>query len=379
VNVEHLRTWAEIDLAALCHNTSIARSLAGTRQLMAVVKADAYGHGVTSVIHSLVDQVDLFGVSGLKEAQEIREAGIQTPVFLLSVSLSTELSEICDLENIIVTISSLEEAKALSSTAARKDRCIKIHCVIDTGMGRIGFLPSQWEKALVTELRSLPNIKLTGIMSHLPSADEDEAFTRQQIKKFHQLAEKTADLDAHIVNSAGLIGYREEAIGNMVRPGLLLYGTAPIAVPSLDLKPVMSLKSRVMIVRDLPKGSGISYGRRFITEKSTKVATVGIGYGDGYRRELSWPNGVVLIRGVRCHVLGRVTMDQIMVDVTDLNGVSPGEEVLLFGQSCLGSHGMLSVEEVAKRAGLIPWEIFTGITPRVDRIYTSGNLSGETS
>jgi alanine racemase len=246
-------------------------------------------------------------------------------------------------------------------------------------MGRFGFQPEEWERTLIAELQSLPGIRLTGLMSHLPSADEDEVFTQRQLRDFSQLVEKVPGLDAHIVNSAGLIAYGGEQIGNIVRPGLMLYGCSPVDAPGLDLHPVMSLKSRIAVVRMLPAGSGISYGRSYVTEKPMRVATVAVGYGDGYRRHVSGNGGEVAVRGQRCRILGRVTMDQIMIDVDHLRDVAAGDEVLLFGSSGPGDSVRISVEEVAQKAGSIPWEIFTGITPRVLRIPSVGTVVRETS
>ena len=373
-----LRTWAEVDLAALRHNAEIARSLAGDRRIMAVVKADAYGHGVIPIARCLQGSVDMLGVSGLQEAREIREAGVRCPIYLLGASLEVELPGIIDLEGLVLTLSSMQEARALSREADRRGRCIPVHVAIDTGMGRIGFRPEEWGKALVEELEALPGLKLTGLMSHLPSADEDERFTRQQFRQFTELSELLPGLDFHIANSAGLIGYGEEQIGNLIRLGLLFYGCSPIDTSNLDLRPVMSLKSRVTLVRELPAGSSISYGRSFVTGKPMRVATVAVGYGDGYRRHLSGNGAEVGIREQRCRVLGKVTMDQIMIDVDHLPEVVAGDEVLLFGSSGSKHPLVIPVEEVAEKAGTIPWEIFTGITPRVRRIYQSDQSERET-
>ena len=372
------RTWAEVDLAALRHNAEVARKLAGEHRIMAVVKADAYGHGILPVARCLESKVDLLGVSGLLEAREIREAGINCPIYLLGASLEVELAGIVGLENLVLTLSSMEEARALSREAVRQARCIPVHVAIDTGMGRIGFQPDEWGQTLIEELENLPGLKLTGLMSHLPSADEDKDFTRQQFRQFSQLSAVLPGLDLHIANSAGLIGYGEQPIGNLVRLGLLLYGCSPIDAANLSLRPVMSLKSRVTVVRHLPPGSSISYGRSFVTAKTMRIATVAVGYGDGYRRHLSGNAAEVGIRGRRCRVLGKVTMDQIMVDVDHVPEVIAGDEVLLFGSSGSNQPLVIPVEEVAEKAETIPWEIFTGITPRVRRMYRSEHSERET-
>ncbi|NIP93746.1 MAG: alanine racemase, partial [Akkermansiaceae bacterium] len=208
-------------------------------------------------------------------------------------------------------------------------------------------------------------IKITGIGSHLPSADEDPEFTRRQFETFDALVESLQRHGEvphiHLANSAGLLGYSSRTT-NLVRPGLMLYGVAPLPEHQDKLRTVMTLKSRVAVIRDLPAGHGISYGRTFVTKRPTRVATIGIGYGDGYPRSLSSHGTELFVRGHRVPLLGRVTMDQVMADVTDLPACDAGDEVELFGPH-------IPVPEVAAKAGTIAWEVFTGITPRVARIY----------
>jgi len=229
-------------------------------------------------------------------------------------------------------------------------------------MGRGGFLPSKLNAAL-SEILKLKNINIEGIGSHLPSADEDREFTLSQFETFTNIV-KNCDYTfkyIHLANSAGILDY-SSSICNLCRPGLMLYGVSPIPEYQKKLKPVMSLKSKITIIRELPAGHGVSYGRSVLLDKPTRVATVGAGYGDGYPRSLSLQHASVMIRGVRCPILGRVTMDQIMIDVTAHPEAAAGDEVELFGQK-------ISVTEVAKNAGTISWEILTRITPRVTRIY----------
>ena len=213
-------------------------------------------------------------------------------------------------------------------------------------------------------MEALPNLEIEGIGSHLPSADEDEDFTRAQFAKYAEILRSLGGPERfrwrHLSNSAGLLGYGRESC-NLARPGLMLYGISPLPRHPVKLKNVMSLKSRVTLVRTLPAGHGVSYGRAFVTTRPTRVATVGIGYGDGYPRHLSGNGAEAFIRGRRFPLLGRVTMDQIMVDVTG-SDVAEGDEVELFGPN-------IRVDEVAAKAGTIAWEILTGITPRVVRVY----------
>jgi alanine racemase len=230
-------------------------------------------------------------------------------------------------------------------------------------MGRGGFLPDQLSEALA-RIAASPGLELTGLGSHLPVADEDPVFTRSQFALFDSLVEslpgRPAGFQVHLSNSAGLLDFHSRTT-NLVRPGLLLYGISPTTPHQEALKPVMTLKSRVSLVNHLPRGHGVSYGRTLRT-RDTRAAVIGLGYGDGYPRALSGQGTEVLVRGVRCPLLGRVTMDQIIVDVTDLPECRPGDEVELFGPNLL-------VPELARKAGTIPWEILTQITPRVTRRY----------
>ncbi|HEX5791306.1 MAG TPA: alanine racemase, partial [Luteolibacter sp.] len=262
-----------------------------------------------------------------------------------------------------------EEARHFEQLAAAAGRRLPVHLAVDTGMGRGGFLPEVLLRVL-PELEALPHLQLEGIGSHLPSADEDPEFTRQQIAVFENLVQALGGAGrfkwVHLLNSAGLMGY-ECPVCNLARPGLMLYGVSPLPERQRELHNVMTLKSRISLVRTLPAGHGVSYGRQFVTTRPTQVATVGAGYGDGYPRHLSGQGAEVFVAGRRCPVLGRVTMDQIMIDVTGVEGAQEGCEVELFGAN-------IPVAEVAAKAGTIAWEILTGITPRVARSYRTSNV-----
>lgn len=229
-------------------------------------------------------------------------------------------------------------------------------------MGRGGLLPDQLAIAL-EKIKLLPNLNIEGLGSHLPSADEDREFTLDQFARFENaVAQCYYDFKfIHLANSAGLLDYQSN-VTNLVRPGLMLYGISPIPAYQEQLRPAMTLKSSISLIRKLPKGHGISYGRTTILERDSRIATIGIGYGDGYPRSISHQQPEAWIRGKRCPILGRVTMDQLMVDVTELAEASEGDEVELFGENILAT-------EVAEKSGTIAWEIFTRITPRVTRIY----------
>lgn len=357
------RAWAEIDLGALGRNVDLAREWSDSA-LMVVVKAGAYGHGLETIARVLAEKdVAFLGVAHVVEARRIRDAGVMTPIYLLGATWAEEREEIVAREW-TPCLSSLEEAEHFNALAMAAGKRLRVHLAVDTGMGRGGFVLDGIEESFDC-LGRMPHLEIEGIGSHLPSADEDEAFTQQQIRCFREVVGRLGGAGrfkwVHLLNSAGLIGY-EKGPCNLARPGLMLYGVSPFAARQAALSTVMTLKSRVTLIRTLPAGHGVSYGRQFVTTRPTKVATVGIGYGDGYPRHISGQGGEVWVGGRRCPILGRVTMDQLMVDVTEVDGVREGDEVELFG-----AH--IPVSEVAEKAGTIAWEIFTGITPRVLRCY----------
>ncbi|MDB6152750.1 MAG: Alanine racemase [Chthoniobacteraceae bacterium] len=370
------RCWAEIDFPALQRNLAAVRTCIGEgTAIMAVVKANAYGHGMAEVVRALSDRVEMFGVANLSEARALYAAagGSASRIYILGPALPGERPEIVK-HGFVPAVSSAEEAAAYSALAMaeieRQNPAARfsIHLTIDTGMGRIGV----WQDEAVAAARDilkLPGVKIAGFASHLPVSDEDDAFTHAELARFRALVIELRALGlesaiAHIENSAGIIGFSSQA-GDLVRAGLMLYGSSPRPDFQSKLTPVLTWKSRVTLVRDVPAGRGISYGRTFITPKPMRIATLGVGYADGYPRHLSGKNAEVLIRGSRCAVLGRVTMDQILVDVSAWPDVAPGEEVVLLGQQ--GRQEILAAE-LAEKAGTIPWEIFTGIGTRVVRI-----------
>lgn len=357
------RAWVEIDLAALKKNLGVARE-AFAGDVMAVVKAGAYGHGLEDIAKALAGEgIAFFGVANVGEARRIRLAGVETRIYLLGATWAGEREEIVAREW-TPCISSIAEAEQFNRLAAAQGKRLKVHLAVDTGMGRGGFVAEHLGETLAT-LGKLEHLEIEGIGSHLPSADEDEEFTLRQFACFEAIV---ADLGGaerfrwrHLSNSAGLLGYAP-GVCNLARPGLMLYGVSPLPEFQEKLSNVMTLKSRVTLVRTLPAGHGISYGRQFQTTRPTRVATVGIGYGDGYPRHVSGNGAEVWIRGRRFPILGRVTMDQMMIDVTGSDEVAEGDEVELFGTN-------IPVSWLATKADTIAWEIFTGITPRVTRCY----------
>jgi alanine racemase len=361
------RCWAEIDIEAMRSNLRTIRTMAteGVR-LVAIVKADAYGHGLAEVAPQLDRDVDFFGVASLSEARTIRSSGASAPVLILGPALPEERQAIVD-QAFIPTVSTVEEAVGYAECVSSAER-VSIHFVIDTGMGRIGSSEEEAERVFRT-IWAIPRLRMMALSSHLPVADEDEEYTRQQLDRFRALAARLFpdEQPAAILNSAGVMRFgMGAASGDLVRVGLSVYGISPLSEFQPKFRPAMTLKTRVVLVRSLEPGRSISYGRTFVTPGKMKVATLCVGYGDGFNRHLSGRETDVLIGGCRCPLLGRVTMDQIMVDVTHLGRVEPGDEVVLIGRQ--GDQEILA-SELASKAGTIAWEIFTGITKRVVRIY----------
>jgi len=369
-------TFAEIDLAALQHNLRVIRStLPGTTEILAVVKADAYGHGFEEISRELEELgVNAFGVAFLAEAIQLRKSGIDKPILLLG-GIYPGQERKCIGFNLSTVVFTLEQARALNQAAGKLFRKAQIHLKIDTGMGRLGITYSD-APAFLAELRKLPNLALEGVISHFASADElDESgqhFTRVQAERFEWVLAETLKAGfvpryTHIANSAGaLLGNCTDC--NLVRPGITLYGALPSPdfQGRLDLRPVMRLKSRIAMLKWVEAGTTISYARRFTASDRTLIASVPVGYADGYPRALT-NRGEVLVRGQRARVTGTVCMDWIMLDVTGIDGVAVGDEVVLMGADTSGN--CIHAEELATWAGTIPYEIFCGISKRVPRVY----------
>lgn len=360
------RCWAEIETTALRHNADVARAhLAPGGALLAVVKANAYGHGLAAVAKALETKADLFGVANLDEAIETRDA-LPQPVLILGPALPSERAEIIE-RRFIPTISSAEEAREFSRLT--NGETVAVNCAIDTGMGRIGMT----EEAAIDELKtiaSLSGVEIHSISTHLPAAEEDEGYTTDQLSRFQALVRQIrlavpGKYKVHALPSAGLLAFAD-ANFEIARAGLMLYGVSPAPRFQDELRPAMAFKSRVVLVRDVAVGTSVSYGRTWIAPRKTRIATLSVGYADGFPRFLSGRGAAVLIRGRRCPVLGRVTMDLTMADVTDLDSLAVGDEAVLIGRQ--GAED-ISAREVAERAGTIAWEIFTGIGSRVARVY----------
>lgn len=375
------RCWAEVDLSALRGNLAWIRHRVGPGvKIVTVVKADAYGHGLKQIAALLMQSgTDIFGVANLAEAQSIRCVGHGWPILMLGACLPQEV-EAAVRDEVMPTISSLAEAKAFNAAAGRLGKKAAVHLKVDTGMGRLG-APVAGALRLVAAVTALPHLSLAGLYTHYAAAEDDAAFTAAQQKK---LTVVLAALQArglvpplvHAANSAGLL-HERRIVGNVVRPGLLVYGVVPPGRRRVStaqrgvFHPALSLKCRVSFVKDVPKGTPLSYGHTFTTPRAMRVATVTAGYGDGFPRAAS-NRAEVLVRGHRCRVLGRVTMDQTLVDVSGVRGVKPGDEVVLIGRQ---GRGQITVAELAAACGTIPWEILTNITYRVPRLYRGSHAA----
>ena len=360
------RCWAEIDQDALRHNAAVVRERMGPQvELIAVVKANAYGHGMVGVAKALGNAAQLFGVANLEEAQTLRKEAWQ-PIIVLGPALPQERRPIAE-EGFIPSVSTLEEAEEFDRAGISAP--VAINLVIDTGMGRMG-VPQAEATELFRKLLALPNIRVHSLSTHLPVSNEDETFTRAELAQFSELVKKLraefpVKFQVHVLPSAGVLAYSEASF-DVVRTGLILYGISPLPEFQKLLKPVMTWKTRIALIRKMPAGHGISYGRTFITPREMRVATLSAGYADGYPRHLSNRGAAVLVRGRRCPLLGRVTMDLMMIDVSHLENVTVGDEVVLMGRQ---GDEEISASELAERADTITWEITTRIGSRVRRVF----------
>lgn len=357
---------SEIDLSALQHNLKIIRKIAADRVVIAVVKADSYGHGAVQISKELVAEgVSYLAVAYTEEAKILREAGIKARILVLFDRFDVADYFAYDL---IPVIYSTDTAAAFSKEAIRRNRKISVHLKIDTGMGRTGFMPDESVSAAVF-ISNLEGIEIEGLLSHFSEADSgDSLYALQQLEFFNRvrrdIQEKTGrKLLAHMANSAALFSLKEGLL-DAVRPGLVLYGYSPFQ-DGYGLRPLMKVKTRVLFIRRLPAGTPISYGRSFITKRESRIAVVPVGYADGYSRLFS-NNADMLVRGRRAPVAGRICMDVTMLDVTEIDDISDGEEVVLLGRQ--GSD-MITAKELSSRINTVPYEILTSLGSRAKKEY----------
>lgn len=368
------RCWVEIDLAALERNLKLIRaSLPPRIKYVAVVKADAYGHGLPQVAARLMHAgADLFGVANIAEAMTIRELSTDWPVLLLSPVLPDEDRYLAEFD-LAATVSSLDEVRRFDAIGRAAGKPVAVHLKIDTGMGRLGV----WHtgaRALFDAVAAAPGLQLAGVFTHFSSADEDQAFTAEQRRIFLEALASLPGLSErniliHADNSAGLETTPGESVFNAVRVGLLQFGILPhphSMLARVQTEPVFSFHTRVGLVKQLPAGTSISYGRTALLHRESRVAVLTAGYGDGLARASSG-RAAVLINGQRCPVLGRITMDQTMVDLTEVNGdVACGDPVVLVGRQ---GPEEISITEFSAWADTIAWETLCSVTKRVPRHY----------
>jgi len=370
-------TRVEIDLNAIAHNIQAIRRKVGDRvKIMAVVKADGYGHGATEVAKvALQNRADYLGVAIPEEGVELRLSGIETPILILGLTSPHKVQEVIKY-HLTQTVSTTELAEALSVEAQELGEIAKVHVKIDTGMSRIGVSP---ENAVhfVKQILELKAIELEGIFTHFSVSDskdnaEDKIFTGLQIDKFKWVVAKLEENGIqipikHVANSAGVLNF--PSYFDMVRPGIIIYGlyySRGVAVAE-NLEPAMTFKTAIIYLKSVPPASSISYGRTYTTEKESIVATLPVGYADGYNRLLS-NKGEVLVKGRRAPIVGRVCMDMTMIDVSHVPEVKIGDEVVLFGKQ---GDAEIPMDEIADKANTIVNEVACGIGKRVPRVYLS--------
>lgn len=361
---------AEIDLSALQHNLKIVRKISQERPVIAVVKADAYGHGSVEIARNLARLgVSHFAVAYTGEAKVLRESGITADIIVLF-----DRSDVEDYftYGLVPVVQDKETARKFSVEAVKRSKSIRVHLKVDTGMGRLGFRPEQTVSAAL-EIAGWEGIKLEGLMSHFSEADlADRSYASHQLNLFNEIRFAISDglgrpIISHIANSAAVLSLKD-AMMDAVRPGLLLYGISPFQ-EGFGLMPLMTLKTSVLAVRDLCAGTPVSYGRTFITKCDSRIAVIPVGYADGYSRLYS-NNAEMLVRGRRVPVAGRVCMDVTMLDVTSIGGVCEGEEVVILGKQ---GNEQITAAELAARIGTIPYEILTSLGGRARREYVNGH------
>jgi len=366
--------WAEINLADIVHNYQEVRRLVGSKvKVMAIVKANAYGHGAVKTARALAQAgADYFGVALLNEAVQLRQAGLSQPILILGWTPPEDFPRALEY-GITLTIYSLEEAEELARIAKESSRKARIHLKIDTGMGRIGLIPNESSAAVAGEILALPELEVEGIFTHLAKADEaDKAYTKTQLEQFTGFVGQLERENnyrfplKHAANSAAIIDH-PEAYFDMVRPGIILYGLKPsdeVQLSKVDLHQAFTLRAKVSHVKRVPSGTSISYGGIYTTTAEASIASLPIGYADGYTRLLSG-KAKVLWQGHQAPLVGRVCMDQTMFLATGLD-VKKGDLVTLIGKD---GDKFLSVDELAQILGTINYEIVCMISARVPRVY----------
>jgi alanine racemase len=366
------RTWCEVSLDAITHNLNEFKRIAPNAKIMAVVKADAYGHGVQEVSRTFADSgADALAVAFIDEAIQLRKNGIDIPILILGHTPVEYMGDIIDY-NITPAVYNFSIAKAASNAAQRKGKTAKLHIKIDTGMNRLGYPASDETIDSILDLAMLPNVEIEGLFTHFACADEeDESFTKMQFERFMYIAN---ELDKkglkiplkHVCNSAAAMRFPEMHL-DMIRIGLSLYGLYPSKLKyGLNLQPAMQLKSTIVHIKEVDAGEIISYGGTYKTERKSRLATIPVGYADGYSRLLSG-KARVIVNGKFAPVVGRICMDQCIIDTTDVNNINIEDEVVLFGTKDALT---IPIEELADIEGTISYELLCVIGKRIPRCYT---------
>lgn len=373
----YYRSFAKIDLDAIENNfNELKRLLAPGVKTMCVIKADAYGHGSHRIAHFLQNKCDYFAVASINEGEELRAQGVKTPMLILSYTSPLEYEDLIR-NSITATIYDLESAKLLSETALKMNKTAKIHIAVDTGMGRIGFPDDESGADAVEKIKRLPGLFVEGLFSHYACSDEkDRTSANEQTARFESfiklLEERSIEIPIkHICNSAAVI--EGEKSFDMVRFGVSLYGLYPsqeVHKERVHLVPAMQVESHIVYVKTVKKGTKIGYGQTYTAPCERRIATVCIGYADGFNRCFS-NRGYVLIKGKKAPVVGKVCMDQIMVDVSDIEQVSVGDRAIILGKD--GS-SVITAEELGEMSDSFSYEVLCNFMPRIKRIYT---LNGE--
>lgn len=371
----YYRVQASVDLNAIKHNlTEVRNTLHVDTKLMVIIKADAYGHGAIPLAKAFENtgNIDVFGVAIIEEAVELRNAGITKPMLILGYT-PKEQYDLVVAHDIVQTVFQYEMAEALSEEAVRQGKTAKIHIKIDTGMSRIGFSDTKESIEEIKRIAALANIEVEGLFSHFACADEtDKASTINQLERYIKFVDLLEQEEIfipvkHIANSAGIIEF-PQAYFNMVRCGIATYGIYPsdmVNKEEIKLIPAMELKTHVIFVKDVEAGVGISYGSTYVTDKKRRIATIPVGYADGYSRNLS-NHGKVIIHGKYAPIVGRICMDQFMIDVTDIENVKQGDCVTLLGKD---GDAYISAEELAQGSHSFAYELVCTVGKRIPRVY----------
>ncbi len=366
------RAWLEIDLDAVAHNLKTIRGMMGKNsEIMAVVKANAYGHGAIEISRAALESgATWLGVGALEEGIILRKAGIKAPILLLGITPEDQVDGLL-FYDLVPTVCDFQIVQALSQVATKYKKSAKIHIKIDTGMRRLGIKPGE-ALDFIKRVKKINNIEIEGLYTHFAAAEEDKSFTDLQFAQYKRVLEELEREGIyvplkHVANSAAILDLPYTHL-DMVRPGITLYGLFPLPETKrpIELKPVAKFKTRIIFIKKVGSGESIGYGRVYITTKQTLVATLPVGYADGYPWLLS-DRGEVVIRGRKAAIMGRICMDLCMVDVTDIPGVQVGDEVVLWGKQ---KEEKISVEEIAEKTGTINYEIICMVDkPRVPKVF----------